>query len=76
MTLSLHLDERTEPVVRMTFSQVEAVLGQALPASARRHRAWWSNERVGSHVQRNAWLDAGRSTRNVDLNAATVEFTR
>jgi hypothetical protein len=35
-------------------------LVDGLPPSAHRHRAWWSNERKGNHVQAAAWLEAGR----------------
>lgn len=68
------LAAQTEPVVRMTFVAIEQVLGTTLPPSARNHRAWWANEREGTHVHARAWLDAARRTANVDLNAQTVEF--
>lgn len=69
------LDDAPEPIVRMRFVEIERLLGEALPASARRYSAWWSNESPGGrHVQSRAWLDAGYRTRNVDLNAQSVEF--
>ncbi len=74
--LRQHLIDRSEPVVTMTFAQVERVLGATLPDSARRYRPWWANEEAGTHVHARAWLDAGRRTANVDLNAATVDFVR
>jgi hypothetical protein len=74
--LRAYLASRTEPVVHMTFAQVESVLGRALPASARKHRPWWANERAGTHVHARAWLDAGRKAMRVDINAGTVDFVR
>lgn len=71
-----HLADRSEPVVRMTFSQIERILGATLPDSARKYRPWWANEAAGTHVHARAWLDAGRRTTSVDLNAETVEFVR
>ncbi len=71
-----HLADRTETVVRLTFSQIERLLGSQLPESARRYRPWWANEAAGTHVHARAWLDAGRRTKNVDLNGGTVEFVR
>jgi hypothetical protein len=71
-----HLADRSDPVVRMTFTQIERVLGAELPASARKYRPWWANETAGTHVHARAWLDAGRRTSNVDLDAGTVEFVR
>jgi predicted DNA-binding protein len=74
--LRVYLLERDEPVVTLTFSQVERILGRRLPASARRYRPWWANESEGTHTHARAWLDANRRTRNVDLNAGTIEFVR
>lgn len=74
--LRLYLIDRAEPVVRLTFAEIERILGVALPRSARQYRPWWANEEAGTHVHARAWLDAGRRTANVDLNAETVEFVR
>jgi hypothetical protein len=74
--LRQYLAERTEPVVRLTFGEIERILGVDLPKSARQYRPWWANEEAGTHVHARAWLDAGRRTANVDLNAGTAEFTR
>ena len=74
--LTQYLSLRAEPVVKMSFADVERVLGRPLPASARRHRPWWANEQGGTHSHALAWLGAGRRTANVDLNFATVEFIR
>ena len=71
-----HLTGHAEPIVHMTFDQIERILGAALPASAQKYRPWWANEAAGTHVHARAWLEAGRRTRNVDLNARTVEFAR
>ena len=71
-----YLSKQSDPVVKMSFAEVERVLGRPLPASARNHRAWWANEAVGTHSHARSWLDAHRKTMNVDLNAATVEFVR
>ncbi|MHB8463356.1 MAG: DUF7662 domain-containing protein [Acidimicrobiales bacterium] len=74
--LRQHLAERSEPVVRLTFAEIERILGAELPKSARQYRPWWANEQAGTHVHARAWLDAGRRTTNVELNAATVQFIR
>ena len=74
--LRLYLASRQEPVVRLSFADIERVIGARLPDSARRYRPWWANERAGSHVHATAWMGAGRRTANVDLNAGTVDFVR
>jgi hypothetical protein len=71
-----HLADRAKPVVKLTFGQIERILGAPLPSSAWKYRPWWANESAGTHVHARAWLNAGRRTANVDLNAGTVEFVR
>ena len=61
--------------VEMTFDEVDAIVG-GLPASARRHSAWWSNELEGRHVQAHAWMDAGWRVAEVNLTAERVRFAK
>lgn len=74
--LRTYLMGRSEPQVRLSFPEIEQIIGQPLPSSARRHRAWWANERSGSHVHAAAWMGAGRRTVNVDIDAGLVDFVR
>jgi hypothetical protein len=63
--------------ISMTFSQIERVLGFALPNSAREYRAWWANDRSGkSHPYCKSWLDAGYKTERVEMAGEVVAFTR
>jgi hypothetical protein len=57
----------------MSFAQIEKVLGRALPPSAFKHRAWWSNN-PENNVMTRAWIDAGYQTADVDMTAKTVSF--
>lgn len=62
--------------IRYEFRQLDDLVG-GLPPSARRHRAWWSNEiGSGGHVQSRAWMTAGFVVENVDLAVGVVEFRR
>jgi hypothetical protein len=72
--LRVYLSQRSEPVVRLSFADIETIIGGHLPASARRYRTWWANEQSGTHVHARSWLDVGRHTANVDLNAAAADF--
>ncbi|MBA2707088.1 MAG: hypothetical protein H0U59_04705 [Gemmatimonadaceae bacterium] len=74
--LRVFLEEKDEPVVRLTFSQIERILGRPLPASARKYAPWWANEREGTHVHARAWMAVGRRSRKVDLIAGTIELAR
>lgn len=62
---------------RVSFADLEAVLGFTLPESARVHRPWWSNQRNGGgHSHALAWQMAGWKTRAVDLESETLVFER
>lgn len=72
--LNRHLASCPEPALTMSFFELDDLVG-GLPASARQHRPWWSNER-GGHVQARAWLDAGWRVDEVNLTAERVRFVR
>jgi len=57
--------------IRLTFDQIEAIIGASLPHSARASRAWWANSAT---PQGQAWLDAGWLVDAVDLEEAWAVF--
>ena len=75
--LYTHLCGLTTQEWRTSFSEIEAVMGFDLPASARFHRPWWSNQTGGNgHSQALAWSAAGWETAEVDMDAETLLFRR
>ena len=68
-----HLASRPGDRARMTFTEVERLVGR-LPDSAHRHRAWWGNN--GSNVEAKAWLDAGWHVESVNQASGEVIFAR
>ena len=62
---------------RVSFEEIEAIIGFKLPASARLYRPWWSNQSEGSgHSQALAWSLAGWDTAEVDLDSETLSFRK
>lgn len=61
--------------LRLSFGQVEEILGDTLPVSARKYRPWWANSRSG-HVQATAWLSVGWNVDTVDQSTEVVTFLR
>lgn len=62
---------------RTTFNEIETIVGFPLPASARLHRPWWSNQKGGNgHSQSLAWTIAGWETAEVNLEAETLLLRR
>ena len=55
-----HLKRQRTADLELSFEEIERIIGCMLPNSAARPQ-WWSNEKdpVTTHVQRNAWRDAG-----------------
>lgn len=61
--------------IRMSFAEIERVIGSKLPPSADTHRAWWSNN-PSNNVMTKAWLEAGFESEQVDLSSRKLVFRR
>lgn len=72
-----YLDNRYATTVVLTFAEIEALLGFALPDLARLHQEWWTNpEPRGTQPSySHSWLQANRTARP-NLLARTVVFER
>jgi hypothetical protein len=62
--------------VTLSFIHIERIINDKLPASAFKHRAWWSNEQHGMHSNAHAWMNAGWKVDTVDFNQKWVRFVR
>ena len=74
-SLYTYLEHRYASVVVLTFEQVEALLGSALPSAATTDRGWWTDATVRANRYSEAWVGAGR-TATPNLSARTVTFER
>ena len=74
--LAQHLRSIREDSWVARFTDIEAVLGRELPASALQYQAWWSNQASHGHSQTAAWRDSGWRTTDLDLKTRTVTFRR
>ena len=59
----------------MTFEDIEAVIGATLPPSARKHRAWWSNNSTNSPMTL-AWRAGGYESASVDMAHGKLVFRK
>lgn len=73
--LTEFLKQQTGSEVRMSFAQIERVIGSKLPPVAQRHRAWWSNSPT-NNVMTKAWLEAGFRSEQVDMESGRLVFRR
>ena len=75
LALWLQRQPSREEKVTLTFMQIQEILREELPASARQYRSWWANDSVG-HVQSRQWLDVGWRVSNIAMGEERVTFTR
>src|SRR6201992_704171 len=61
--------------IRMTFAEIERVIGSKLPPNSPQYPAWWSNN-PSNNVMTKVWLDAGYESTQVDLHARRLVFRR
>jgi len=75
--LALFLQQQPLEKQQLTlqFRQIEELIGDALPASARLQRWFWANDSVG-HVQSQLWLEAGWRVTGINLTEELVTFSR
>ena len=72
--LRVFLERQGTETVRMTFAEVERVLGFKLPRS-QIYPAWWSNNPT-NNVMTNEWIAAGYRTEQVDIEGRKLVFRR
>jgi len=70
--LTDYLNQRSEISFTVSFAELDQIVD--LPASAKKHRAWWANSR-NSQWQASAWLDAGYNA-TPDFVTGRVQFER
>ena len=60
-----YLSKRTDTRLTLTFAEIESIIGDNLPKSARKYTAWWSNSKTKAHPYSHSWLDADYKTANI-----------
>jgi hypothetical protein len=75
LSLYTYLEHRYASTVVLTFDQMEALLGFALPAPAASEPDWWMGGGPASARHSAAWTGAGR-TATPNLPARIVTFER
>lgn len=73
--LGRHLEGSGRESVRMSFEEIERILGFPLPMSARSYRAWWANEARGSHSHaKYGWMASGYRVLSLNFETERVTF--
>jgi DNA-binding transcriptional regulator YiaG len=69
------LRDSNQDEVTLTLAEIEALINDTLPDSARSKRAWWSNRSKGA-LQASAWMEAGYRVEDVDMDGQRVTFRK
>jgi len=70
-----YLQRVPQDEITLTFNEIETLIGDALPPSARTRRGWWGNRSKGS-PQADAWMGANYHAEDLDLRAECVTFRK
>lgn len=70
--LTDHLKFSKQDEITLTFSQIEEIIGDKLPASANKYRQWWANNASVNSRQCKAWLEVGYKTTDVQFGKSVT----
>ena len=71
-SLTTFLKDSDGQPLRLSFQEIEKILGFPLPPS-KKYQAWWSNN-PSNNVMTKAWLEAGYRTEQVDVAGERLVF--
>ena len=69
--LTTYLDLCKKTKIKLTYNQIEEILGFNLPPSARKYKVWWNNNDK-NHSHSASWGDAGYKTSDVLLGESVT----
>ncbi len=70
-----YLQNNNSPEITLAFTEIEQLIANALPDSARKQRRWWGNRTTGAS-QAIAWMNAGYVVGELDLEKERVTFRK
>lgn len=73
--LEIYLKSLDFESIPMTFTEIELVIEDGLPPSARKYRTWWSNNPSNSTMSRSL-IAAGFKVTKVNMNQESLVFVK
>lgn len=74
LPLRRYLEKQQANQVTLAFTDVERIISDSLPRSARTYPAWWANDQ--KHVHAAEWISAGWKTEGLSLSGERVTFVK
>ena len=72
--LRAYLANSPDAELTLSFASISEIIGEPLPASAKKLRPWWSNDYT--HAQGRSWQDAGWMVSKVRFDLEEVLFVK
>ena len=69
-----HLASKGHRHWKVSFQEIEKILGFQLPKSAREYQAWWANQTGNGHSQTTGWKSVKWRTEDLDIQGQRVTF--
>jgi len=66
-----HYLQKNTGSVRLTYSEIEKIIGDELPPSATEYQEWWGND-DDTHPQSISWRKAGYKVSQVELGKYVI----
>ncbi|BAZ16125.1 XRE family transcriptional regulator [Calothrix sp. NIES-4071] len=71
--LQEYLENSNAAETTLTFTEIEEIIGNTLPDSARTKKQWWGNRNKGA-LQADSWMKAGYVVKKINLDEKKVTF--
>jgi hypothetical protein len=76
LTKKLKKQDQGNNRIRLSFDEIERLIGCPLPAQALEYRTWWVNNKSEKNPQAEGWMNAGFIVVTVKFNERWVEFLK
>lgn len=73
--LQEYLEKNNAAEITLTFTEIEEIIGNTLPDSARTKRQWWGNRNKGA-LQAISWIKAGYNVTKINLDEKKITFSK
>ncbi len=71
--LANFLSNKKENAITLSFNEIETIIENSLPDSAKKYSVWWSN---GGHSHSETWMNVGFKTTALNLKEQRVTFLK
>ena len=71
----MYLKSARVDTLTLTFAEIESIIKDQLPPSARKHRSWWTNN-TSNNAMTQSWITAGFEVAQVNMIDESLVFVK